>query len=170
MPKHHFRVIDGCPCPERVAPYIALVTIEQGFSVNSVYRGDDARAILNRHGHQSQAQLYEGWVERRPGYNPANPPGHSTHELKSDGVAYPDIPSGDDLEFWMQGFDVDDSEVEDVKHQAAIRGWELFQPYDSTSEFHHLNFKHRPGPSPHGVRVHVTEHRIEEVRNQLPRR
>jgi hypothetical protein len=164
---HHFRVIQECPAPERISPFIVLVL--QGATVNSVYRGSDAEPILNRYGKHSQAQLYQGYVDHRPGYLPANPPGFSTHELKSDGAAYPDVPRGHDLEWWMQGFDVNDSEVDDVERQATLRGWELFRPYSSGSEYHHLNFKRAPGPSPHGVRVPVTARRIEVVRNQLPR-
>lgn len=166
---HHFRVIDGCPCPEQIAPFIALVTIVQGFAVNSVYRGQDAEKILNARGHQSQTQLYEGYINHQPGYLPANPPSFSTHELKSDGVAYPHIARGDDLEWWMQGFDVNDSEVEAVEHQAVVRGWRLFRPYPSGVEHHHLNFAAEPGPSPRHVEVVVSAKRIEEVRNHLPR-
>ena len=54
-----------------------------------------------------------------------------------------------------------------ASHQAQLRGWELFRPYGSGSEYHHLNFKHAPGPSPH-AQIHISEHRIIAVRNHLP--
>jgi GH24 family phage-related lysozyme (muramidase) len=52
-----------------------------------------------------QAELYAGWVARRPGYNPANPPGTSWHEYDEDGEAGDDLPSGP----WAYAVDFDTS-------------------------------------------------------------
>lgn len=161
MAEHVFRVIGGCPCPQNIAPYIAIVLADARATVNSIYRGTDAERILNAHGHQSQAQLYALFRAGRG--NPANPPGFSTHELKSDGVAYP-VGRGQDLDWWMQGFDVNDSEVDRVIAAAARYGWVLWRPYSSGSEFHHLNFRRQPRPTPR------TAARIIRLRLTLPRR
>jgi hypothetical protein len=158
-----FRVIQGCPCNPTLAPYIAMVSEEINGVVNSIYRGADAEPILRAHGHSSQAELYYGWIHRLPGFLPANPPGRSTHELRSDGVAYAG-PLGRKLDWWQQGFDVNDDQVDHWKSAARSHGWVLFQPYNSGSEFHHLNF-HQP-PHPPSLRTRL---RIIHLRATLPR-
>lgn len=160
---HEFRVINGCPCPKNIAPYIAIVLSDARASANSIYRGSDAEKILNAHGHSSQAQLFAGWEARRPGFLPANPPGFSTHELKSDAAAYPNVPRGHDLPWWGQGFDVNDADVPHVITAAARYGWVLWRPYPTGSEFHHLNFKRQPKPT------RKTAARIIRLRLTLPR-
>lgn len=159
----NFRVIQGCPCNPTLAPYIALMADEIKSPVNSIYRGADAEWILKRHGHQSQRELYNGWIRKLPGYLPANPPGRSTHELRSDGAAYAG-PVGRKLAWWQQGFDVNDNEVERWKSIARTHGWILFQPYRSGLEFHHLNFYKRPRPASLRSRL-----KIIHLRATLPR-
>lgn len=133
-----FRVIDGCPCNATLAPYIELLRRETMATVNSIYRGEDAAAILHRHGKHTQAELYATMPA-----GTCNPPGRSTHELRSDGVAYSG-PVGRQLEWWQQGFDVNDGDVKRLIRAAERHGWVLFQPYQSGTEFHHLNFRRRP--------------------------
>lgn len=158
---HDFRVIQGCPVPKNIAPYIAIVARDANATVNSIYRGHDAERILNAHGKHSQAQLYAMFLAGHG--NPANPPGFSTHELKSDGVAYPRTPRGHDLLWWQQGFDVNDADVLRCIRAARSHGWFLWRPYSSGSEFHHLNFVRRPWPRPR------TALRIVRLRRTLPR-
>lgn len=135
-----FRVIQGSPCNPWIAPYFELLRKKSGAVFNSIYRGDDAKWILHRHGKHTQRELYEslpaGW---------ANPPGRSTHELKSDGVAYSG-PIGRQLDWWQQGIDVNDSDVHRMIREAQRLGWHLRQPYSSGVEYHHLNFVSRPWP------------------------
>lgn len=157
---HKFRVVQGRPCPENIAPYIAIVLKDARATVNSIYRGDDARAILNAHGDMSQRQLFQGWVQRRPGFLPANMPGFSTHELKSDGVAYKTVPSGRDLPWWGQGFDVNDVETSRVIAAAGRHGWKIFRPYTSGAEFHHLNFAAEPRPHSLWMRLRILRLRL----------
>lgn len=141
-------VIQECPVYADIAPYIQCclnpVVGQRPLVVNSIFRGTAAQAILNKYGKHSQAQLYEMYVNHMAGALPANPPGFSTHELRSDGAAYSRIPRGDKLPWWAQGFDVNDSEVEAVIANARRFGWTLFRPYSSGTEFHHLNFKSEP--------------------------
>jgi hypothetical protein len=155
-----FRVINGCPANVWIAPYIAIVCNDAKATVNSIYRGQDAAHILHRHGKHTQQELWDMY-QRGQGY-PANPPGRSTHELKSDGVAYR-VPAGRDLKWWQQGFDVNDQDVQNVINQAAWHGWALYRPYSTGSEYHHLNFARRPWPTRH------TLARIIRLRATLPR-
>ena len=154
-----FRVIDGCPCNPLIAPYFALLLHEVGAHANSIYRGQDAAAILHHHGHHTQAELYATMPA-----GTCNPPGRSTHELRSDGVAYPG-PVGRQLSWWQQGIDVDDYYVPAMKYAAHRHGWWLHQPYTSGVEFHHLNFVYCPHPASHRSAA-----KLQWLRATLPRR
>lgn len=135
-----FLVIQGCPCNPNIAPYFSLLAKWSNATVNSIYRGQDAASILHAHGKHTQAELFATLPA-----GTANPPGRSTHELRSDGVAFPG-PIGRQLEWWQQGIDVNDGDVENMILHAKRHGWDLFQPYKSGVEFHHLNFRSRPRP------------------------
>lgn len=102
---------------------------------------DRRKGIPERYGHLSQAALYAGWLAHRAGFNPANPAGRSTHELRSDGVAYRG-PVGRPLSWWQEGLDLDGSEA--LREWAVKHGYSLFRPYPSGSEYHHLNFRRSP--------------------------
>jgi hypothetical protein len=133
-----FVVIQGCPSNPAIGPYFALLAKWSNATVNSIYRGDDAKAILHAHGKHTQRELFETLPA-----GTANPPGRSTHELRSDGVPYAG-PIGRKLEWWQQGIDVNDGDVARMILHAKRHGWDLFQPYKSGVEFHHLNFRSRP--------------------------
>ncbi|MGH2878960.1 MAG: hypothetical protein ACRDK4_05050 [Solirubrobacteraceae bacterium] len=151
-----FRVIQGCPCNPLIAPYFALLANEAKATVNSIYRGQDAAQILHAHGKHTQAEIHQMYPAI------SNPPGRSTHELRSDGVAYGG-PVGRPLEWWQQGIDVNDGDVEQMIHWARFHGWDLRQPYSRGVEFHHLNFHARPVPRG------ATRARIIWLRATLPR-
>jgi hypothetical protein len=137
-------VVDGCPVPRLLAKRIKLLKKDvPGAVLQSCYRGKDAERLLHKHGKHSQAELYAGWRARRPGFNPANPPGRSSHELRSDGVAY-EGPVGRRLPWWCCGMDFNDAAVPKLIEAARRRGWGLRRPYSSGSEYHHLNFTHKP--------------------------
>lgn len=158
--QHDFRTIQGCPVGKLQAPYIAIIVTDAHATVNSIYRGTDAEAILNAHGKHSQAQLYQMFLNGSGA--PANPPGFSTHEQKSDGAAYPLVPRGHDLAWWQVGFDVNDADVMNCVRVAGKYGWHLWRPYRSGAEFHHLNFAQEPKPN-------VQADRINRLRDTLPR-
>lgn len=157
--KHNFRVVQDCPCPEDLAPYIAIIGQDAHATINSIYRGTDAQAILNAHGKHTQAQLYELFLHHEGA--PANPPGFSTHEQKSDGVAYPHVARGHDLAWWQIGFDVNDNDITNCIRVAGQNGWHLWRPYPSGAEFHHLNFAGEPAPG-------KLAERITHLRGTLP--
>jgi hypothetical protein len=153
-----FRVIQGCPCNALLAPYIELLRRETGATVNSIYRGQDAAGILHKHGHHTQAEIY---ASSPPGV--ANPPGRSTHERRSDAVAYQG-PVGRGLAWWQQGLDVNDGDVPHLIAAAKRHGWELGQPYRSGVEFHHVNFCKPPQAKDAATRL-----KIVALRAALPR-
>lgn len=134
-----YAVIDGCPVPRAYYPVFRKLKAESGCTYNSIYRGGDVAKILHRHGKHTQAELYAMYL-RGEGL-PANPPTRGTHILKGDGVVgslYEKLPP------WRVGFDVNDDQIAAVKAAALRLGWEVYQPYPSGSEFHHLNFVRRP--------------------------
>lgn len=152
-----YLTVNANPAPSLVAPYIDIIT--DGATVNSIYRGEDAASILHAHGRHTQAELY-----RMLGPGIANPPGFSTHELRSDGVAYP-VARGTKLGQWQVGFDVNDSDVPGVIAHAHRLGWVVFQPYHAGVEYHHLNFLSRPGPN-----GRASAAKIKARRDRLPTR
>jgi hypothetical protein len=153
-----FVVVQGSPCNLTAAPYFALLTRETHSTVNSIYRGDDARGILRAHGKHTQRELYKTLPT-----GVANPPGRSTHELRSDGVAYPG-PIGRKLQWWQQGIDVNDNNVLSMILDARWHNWLLWQPYKAGVEWHHLNFRKRP------IGRAVDRPKLIRLRATLPRR
>lgn len=147
MNQRYFIVIDGCPCFADVGPYIEICLQDANATATSIYRGDDARAILNAHGHHSQSQLYHATPAERVAWGilgQPDAPGHSSHELYSDGNRFYGVPDGQRLAWWQQGFDVISSESDAVIAAAARHGWRLARPYSSGVEVHHLNFASKP--------------------------
>lgn len=138
-----YAVVHGCPVPAQLAPFLTQLLKESGATLQSCYRGTDAEALLHRLGKSSQADLYDGWTHRRAGFNPANPPGFSTHELRSDGAAYPSVKRGGALKWWQCGIDIDDAHVLAFVAAAKRHGWDVWRPYPTGSEYHHVNF-HKP--------------------------
>lgn len=137
-----YEVIDNCVVPAKLAPVLRELKADTGAVLNSCYRGHDANALLKQLGKKSQKELYEGWVARRPGFNPANPPGRSTHELRNDGVAFPG-PVGMPLPWYAVGIDI--SNPGGVCAAAAKRGFTATVTYPNNSrEKHHINFRKEP--------------------------
>ena len=106
-----------------------------------VNSADRRKGVPEKYGKLSQYALWIGWLRRRPGFNPANPPGRSTHELRSDGVAYRG-PVGRPLAWWQLGLDVTDAD----QLLAILRrlGYDAFRPYSVGSERHHINLRKSP--------------------------
>lgn len=136
------KVLDGCAVPKPLYPILRKLKKDvPGLTFNSVYRGDDAAKILHAHGKSTQRELYEGYVKGLPGFLPANPPDRGTHILLGDGVVGA---LHEKLPFWKCGLDINDSLIRATISAAAKHGWELYQPYPTSSEFHHLNFRKKP--------------------------
>jgi hypothetical protein len=137
--------VQGCPVPRQLARIIRPALKASGATLTSCYRGSDPQGqrILHRNGKHTQAELYYGFVHHLPGFLPANRPGTSTHELRSDGAAYAG-PVGRKLAWWQCGMDVDDAHVKRFERELRKRGVKVHQPYPTGSEFHHVNLSTRP--------------------------
>jgi peptidoglycan hydrolase-like protein with peptidoglycan-binding domain len=137
-----FEVIDNCPVPSQLAPTIRAIKARTGAVLNSCDRSAEAEPFLRKLGKKSQRQLYDGWVRRQPGFNPANPPGRSTHERRNDGAAYPG-PAGAPLRYWQVGMDW--SNAAGVVREAARLGYTASVTYPGNPrEGHHVNFRRAP--------------------------
>lgn len=132
---------DGTPVFEGIARILRAAR-RQGveFTLTSA---DRRKGVPERYGKLSQAALWAGWLAHKAGFNPANPPGRSTHELRSDGVAYRG-PVGRPLAWWQLGLDFDDRGSEALRQWSSRHGYGLFRPYPTGSEYHHLNFRRNP--------------------------
>jgi lysozyme len=138
-----FEVIDGCPVPAEIAPQVRLLKHDVPHAVlQSAYRGNAAAGLLKRLHKKTQAMLYWGFLHHLPGYNPANRPGQSTHELFAGG-AYRG-PKTRPIRAWGCGLDWNDAAVDELIAAAKRRGWEMWRPYPAGSERHHLNFRRKP--------------------------
>lgn len=111
-----FEVVDGCPVPVKVVAAVRECKRRSGQVLTSCFRGPEAASILHRFGKRSQPELYWGWLHRLPGFNPANPPGYSTHECHNDGPAFPN---------YRQGARIPDELV----GQDWTNGWKVAQTY-----------------------------------------
>jgi GH24 family phage-related lysozyme (muramidase) len=139
-----FEVIDNCPVPAGLASAIHEIKRRTGATLNSCDRSADAEPFLKRckPAKMSQRELYEGFRLGRPGFNPANPPGQSTHERRNDGVAYPG-PAKLPLAYWCVGMDWENADG--VIEAAAALGFTATRTYPlSAREQHHLNFRKEP--------------------------
>lgn len=109
---------------------------------------DRREGVAERFGRSSQAALYKGWLARKPGFLPANPPGFSSHELRSDGSPLFGT-RGQKLPWYQLGLDVsDDQRLVDILRGLGVG---VVHPYRSPSEAHHINLTTDPMP----VLVHL---------------
>lgn len=135
----HTVTFDGVPISRGLA---RVLQDARDHGVRFLLLSADRRlGVAERFGHSSQAKLYACWMARKPGCNPANPPGRSTHELRSDGVAYRG-PVGRRLAYWQMGLDIDPSS--DLYVWLNSHGYHVRRPYAAKSEYHHLNFVTNP--------------------------
>lgn len=140
--KIEFEIIDNCPVPQVLADEVLALKKRTGATLNSCDRSPEAEPFLKRLGKMSQRQLFDGFQAGRPGFNPANPPGRSTHERRNDGAAYPGR-AGTRLEAWQVGMDWTDPQA--VVRAASRRGWVVTVTYPTNArEAHHLNFRKAP--------------------------
>lgn len=152
-PSLHLRTIafDGTPTFWGLAKPLLLAR-EHGWS-GQLDSSDRRKGVAERFGKKSQATLYacakaKHATGRCPSScggdcKPANKPGQSSHELRSDASAFPG-PLGRKLRWFELGLDISD-------HQGALDaldhlgyGVRLTYPH-SSEELHHINFTASPG-------------------------
>lgn len=139
------------PVPKKFGPIVKKCLAASGTWLNSGLRTQRAVNFARKRGAalSSQAELYYGWIAGRPGYNPANRPGQSTHERRSDGVAYRG-PVGRVLRWWQCGLDIGGPGTSSQNAAAFCRaarkaGWVATVTYPSSPlEQHHVNFRKMP--------------------------
>lgn len=138
-----FEVIDGCPVPTGAVPVVRAIKAQRpGLRLNSCYRGDKATSLLKRLGKSTQSMLWYGFLHHLPGYNPANPPGRSTHELFNDGSAFPG-PVGMALPEYKVGMDWSDGASAAEAGREAGLVTTLTYP-NSRGEAQHVNCRKKP--------------------------
>lgn len=135
-----YKVIDGCPVPRALYPFALEIKRLSGCTYQSIYRGTDVAGLLAR---QHPPKHTQAWLYANLPAGTANPPGRSTHELRSDGVPYAG-PIGRRLDWWQCGLDIDDAHVDAAIRAAAHHGWKLYRPYGAGVEYHHVNLHERP--------------------------
>jgi GH25 family lysozyme M1 (1,4-beta-N-acetylmuramidase) len=123
-----------------------------GCEYSSIYRGDDALALLHANGKHSQRELAEATPAERTAWGvlgTPNPPDRGTHILLGDGTVGR---LHEKLPWWRCGIDINlkgseaeqEAEAERIETAARRLGWDLYRPYSSGSERHHFNFRRRP--------------------------
>ncbi len=139
-----YALVDGKPVPAQLEEEILEMKRRTGATLNSCLRNQPAVEFARAQGCRlsSQEELYDGFRRGLPGYNPANPPGLSTHEQRNDGVAYP-VPRGAPLAYWQVGMDWSNSGA--VLVAARELGFVATLTYpNNPREGHHLNLRKEP--------------------------
>jgi hypothetical protein len=139
-----YQLINGKPVPARLAAELRALGLGRDITLYSCLRTQDAVEWARGQGVSlsSQQELYDGFVAGLPGFNPANRPGESTHELRNDGVAYPGP-----VRMWLPYYKVgiDSSNAKLLCQRAKARGWTATLTYPANPrESHHVNFRKEP--------------------------
>ena len=141
----NFELIDCRPVPAgRTANAVREVKRRTGANLNSCDRTQEGVSFARSKGCtlQSQAELHWGWVNRLPGYNPANPPTKGTHLRLGDGV-FGRV--GQRLPRCQVGQDWGDAQaVLEAYHDLGIPA---IRPYADPREKHHVNITLRLLPA-----------------------
>jgi hypothetical protein len=138
----HEAVLDGCPMP--LGHKLMLLDARRnGWDgvVTSADRRSVIEGLLHRLGKSTQAELYQGFIEGRPGFLPANPPDRGTHMRIGDGVVGALFAV---LDWWQEG--IDSSLATQLREVLNRLRYDAYRPYASASEEHHTNLN----SSPHG--------------------
>lgn len=143
--KPKYLVIDGCPCPYNVAPYVYLTLRQAKQTAASIYRGNDpeARIILNRHGKHTQYQLEHATPAQHAAWGINGTPnrsGFSQHELFDQ--------NGNPIVEWKIGVDSGSNSQYDkqaIEAAAHHLGLVAHHPYPTSAvEGHHWQFARKP--------------------------
>ncbi len=113
------------------------------FTVNSA---DRRYGVAEKYGKQSQKALYDGYAAGKPGYFPANRPGFSAHELRSDGSPFYGR-RGAKIPRYKLGIDVVNRPGGDARQLTQWlndHGYGAKRPYSVNSERHHMSFTKSP--------------------------
>lgn len=138
-----FKLLNCRPVPAALYDELAEIQRRCGVTFTSIDRSQAGVNYARGQGCtlSSQAELYQAYLNGTG--NPANPPGYSTHERRSDGVAYSWIPRGFPLRDYMVG--IDSTDPGGIIREARELGWLVTVTYPSNPrESHHVNFRKKP--------------------------
>lgn len=130
-----------CAVPEPLVGPIERVNKRTGEIPVSVYRGHGAASILNKYGKHTQDQLFNASAAQRAAWGvlgTPDRPGTSTHECKSDGVAFRG-PVGRPIRDFQCGMDWNNTAIPKVMSAFIADGEHPIHPYASGLEYHHIN-------------------------------
>jgi putative peptidoglycan binding protein len=139
-----FKLINCKPVPAKLYHELVAMGFGRDITLNSCDRSQAGVNFARGQGCSlsSQAELFNGFIRGLPGFNPANPPGRSTHERRNDGVAYVG-PAGMPLRYWQVGIDCSNAPLACAR--ARERGWIATLTYPGNPrEGHHINFRREP--------------------------
>lgn len=139
-----YALVDCKPVPAKLEEEILELKRRTGATLNSCLRNQAAVKYARSQGCElsSQEELYDCFRRGMPGCNPANPPGLSTHEQRSDGQAYA-VPRGSPLAYWQVGMDWSDPGA--IVAEARDLGFVATVTYpNNPREAHHVNFRKEP--------------------------
>lgn len=162
-----FAVIDRCPVPIEGAGRVAECKRRSGLILNSCFRGSEAKALLRSLGKMDQPTLYWGWVNRLPGYNPANPPKNSPHECYSDGVSPPGYRRGQRIPNAMCGEDWSNGPAAIETYRRM--GVPAYRPYSDGREVQHVGMSRLPKRFPYfsSLRVGSKDKNVVTLKRRL---
>lgn len=135
---HHLVVVGDCACPVEIAEFVSVIMQRTHSKPNSLYRGDDALALLHRYGKHTQRELYNGYNSSpRPSWAkyPANPPDKGSHILLGDAIFGK---LHEPLDPRSCGQDWNDELIPQILKLGSVLGWDLVQLYKTGSEYHHV--------------------------------
>lgn len=137
------------PVPSVIAPTVAQVIKITREQPTSFYRGSDpaGTAILHKHGHHNQAELYFATPAQRAAMGVIGTPDRpntSTHECRSDGVAFKG-PVGRVIPDYQCGQDWPNASIAQVMAAYRSLGELPIHPYSSGDEYHHICLVDKPG-------------------------
>lgn len=150
LPAWHIVAFDGRPMFRALAWALKDARLHGvGFSITSADRRDSViKAFNKQHGTDLHSQQYLYDHQGEPGFYPANPPGFSSHELRSDGSPFFKVPRGASIPDYELGIDA----VDEGASNSCVKlvwwlnshGYKAARPYASGSEAHHFCFAKSP--------------------------
>lgn len=162
LPAYHTVLYEGVPMFRAQAWVLFDYKVHGGhYQVNSGNRQDSVVKKYRGHGikpgYKSQKELSDLWIWASNrwgragaiarGIFPANLPGSSSHEGRSDGNAFYGVPFGQKIPQYKYGIDIVDKPGGDAKRfveWANSKGYSAVRPHPTTSERHHMAFKKSP--------------------------
>jgi hypothetical protein len=139
----HEAVLDGTPMPlgQKLVLLDARTNGWDGVATSADRRDHPPFIVrlLHKLDKSTQAELYQGWREGRPGFLPANPPDRGSHMRIGDGVFGALF---EKLPWFKEG--IDSTFATQLREILNQLGYSAVRPYATDSEEHHTNLVKNP--------------------------